>query len=340
MKSYWVLLFFFVLTAFPVAAQMGSPNGQANCTIRIDVLMANGGHAPARLQVRLMEAMGNFPVAMDFTNDSGTADFEHLPPGRYHAAVSGKGIETADSGLIEVSSFSIFMSKTVVVQSKAEQGNGGPQSAGAAVSVADLNVPKEAVKEYNRGNEEMAKKHWAKAIDHLNKAIEIHPKFSAAYNNLAACYGRMGKKDRQREALQQAISANDHCVPALVNLAYLDITDKQITQAGDLLSKAVAADPTNVEALSLLAEVQVQEGHYQLAIEEAKKVHSLPHQHFAIVHYTAASAYEREGLIPEAIAELHVYLQEEPHGSRADLVRKVLPNLEKEAKEAQNRTSP
>jgi tetratricopeptide (TPR) repeat protein len=335
MKSRWVVLLF-LLAAVPAVAQFGS-TGRARCTIRVDVLSATGGHAPARLQVQLMQAMNNFPVAMDFTNSSGTAEFDNLQPGQYSVRVSGKGIKTTKSGVIELNDWNVFMSTTVVVESASADQPGEPRG-GAAVAAADLNVPEKAVKEYDRGNEEMAKKHWSKAIDHFDKAIAIHPKYSAAYNNMAVSYGQTGQKDRQREALQKAISANDHCVPALVNLAHLDFADKHVSQADDLLNKAVAADPTNVEALSFLAEVQVQEGHYQQAIEVAQKVHSLPHQHFAIVHYTAASAYEHEGLIPEAIAELHVYLQEEPQGPRADLVRKVLPDLEKEAKEAQNRS--
>ena len=332
-----VLVFFlFSLAVLPITAQLGS--NPSRCTIRVDVLSAAGGHAPGGLQVQLQQAMTNFPVAMNLTNDSGTAEFANLSPGQYRVRVSGEGIKTATSGVIEVNDWNVFMNATVVVQDAGRQG--GQVNSGAAVAVTDLNVPKKAGQEYDRGNHEMAKKHWSKAIDHFKKAIAIHPQYSAAYNNMAVAYGEMGERDRQREALQKAISANDHCVAALVNLAHLDVADKQISPADDLLHKAVAADPTNVEALSLLAEVDVQEGHYQEAIQNAKKVHSLPHEHYAFVHYTAASAYEREGMIPEAIAELKVYLQENPRGPRADRVRQIIPAMEKEAKEAQNRTSP
>jgi tetratricopeptide (TPR) repeat protein len=338
MKSLRVVLFF-LLAVLPAAAQINNGD-RTRCTIRVDVVYRNGHRAPARLQVQLLQAMNDFPIAMGVTNSSGNAEFANLAPGQYHVKVSGNGIKTADSGLIQVDDWNVFLSKTVVVQNTATaQADADAHSGGAVVSVADLNVPKRAVEEYNRGNQEMAKKHWDKAIDHLNKAIKIHPKFAAAYNNLAVCYSQKGQKDRQREALQEAVSADDHCVPALLNLARLKIADKQVAEAGDLLTKAVTADPTNVGALSLLAEIHVKQGHYQQAIEEAQKVHSLPHQHFAIVHYTAANAYEHEGLFPEAIAELRVYLQEEPKGRRADFVRKVLPQLEKQAQEAQARSS-
>jgi tetratricopeptide (TPR) repeat protein len=294
----------------------------------VDVLLADGGHAPARLEVQLMSGMNDFPVAMDFTNSSGTVEFANLDAGQYHVKVSGKGIRTTDSGSIEVDDWNVFLSKAVVVQPNTDE---AAQAGAPAVAAVDLNAPPKAIKEYNRGNEEMAKKHWDKAIEHFQSAINIYPQYSAAYNNLGASYAQLGQKDRQREALQKAIANNDHCVPALLNLAYLDLDQKQVAEAGGLLNKAIAADPVNVEALTLLAEVQVDQGQYEQAVEAAKKVHTLPHQHFAVVHYTAASALEREGRVKDAIAELNLYLQEQPTGARAEMVRKVLPDLEKEA---------
>jgi hypothetical protein len=45
---------------------------------------------------------------------------------------------------------------------------------------------------------------------------------------------------------------------------------------------------------------------------------------------TAASARLEENRIPDAIAELHVFLQEEPNGPRADAVHKAMQNLEQQ----------
>ena len=263
---------------------------------------------------------------MNTTNSSGTAEFEGVGPGNYHVRVSGDGIQTTESDTVTVQGTTVFESVTVVVHN-IEVGSPGSPS----VAVVDLNVPKDAAKEYDHGNEEMARKHWNKAMDHFNKAIEIYPQYSSAYNNLAACYEKLGQKDRQREALQKAISANDHCVPAMVNLAYMAVDDKNLPEAVNLLNKAAAADPNYVEALVLMARVDFMQARYDDAIAAAHKVHSLPHEHFAIVHYTAAGAFEREGRLPEAIAELQLYLKEEPTGPRSDSVRKAIAAFQKES---------
>jgi tetratricopeptide (TPR) repeat protein len=260
------------------------------------------------------------------TNSSGTAEFSGLESGQYHAVVSGDGIEPADSGTIQVSDFSIFMSQTVAVRKTAQAKAGAP-----AVSAADLNVPPKARKEYDHGNEEMARQSWDKAIEHFNKAIELAPNFSAAYNNLGVSYGRLGQRDRQEEALQKAIAANDHCVSAMVNLGYMAMEDKHPSEAGSQLSKALTIDPNNVQALSYLAQVDVDQGQYDLAIAAERKAHALPHQQYAIVHYTAARAFEAEGRIADAVAELQVFLQEAPQSPRAESARKAIAALQNES---------
>ncbi len=312
-----------LLATTPVLAQLLS--NQASGTIRVDVVNSKGGHARAGLSVQLLGGLSGRGVGMNTTNSSGTAEFEGVEPGNYHVRVSGDGIQTAESDTVTVQGTTVFESVTVVVRD-IEAGNPGSSS----VAVVDLNVPKEASKEYDHGNEEMAHKHWNKAMDHFNKAIAIYPQYSSAYNNLAACYEKLGQKDRQRDALQKAISANDHCVPAMVNLAYMAVDDHNLSEAVILLNKATAADPNYVEALVLMARVDFMQARYDDAIAAAHKVHSLPHEHFAIVHYTAAGAYEREGRLPEAIAELQLYLKEEPTGPRSDAVRKAIAAFQKE----------
>jgi hypothetical protein len=47
-------------------------------SLRLDVIYARGGHAPARLGVQLMQGMNGAPVAVAFTTSSGTAEFSEL----------------------------------------------------------------------------------------------------------------------------------------------------------------------------------------------------------------------------------------------------------------------
>ena len=205
--------------------------------------------------------MNKSAIAVTLTSSSGTAEFSDVETGSYYIRVSGDAIETTDSDPVVLENGRNSISARVSVKKLEDTKPGAANHPGApSVAVADLNVPPKAVKELESAHADMAQEHWDKALEHLNKAVAIYPQYSSAYNDLGVCYDRLGQKERQREALQKAVSVNERCVPALVNLAHMDVVDHQLPEADLLLKKAVTADPTNVDALTLQAEVGLQAG--------------------------------------------------------------------------------
>ncbi len=316
----------FLILVSPGWAQF-SGSDQTSCTLRVDVIDRSGAHVASGLRVELLESMNNSGIAVNMTSSSGSAEFSGLRAGGYRLVVSGSGIQTTQGGIFQIEGGKAFETETIVVR-KLETGQNGDRH---PVAASDLNVPKDAVKEFEKASKEIAKQNWGKAIDHLNKATTIYPQYSSAYNNLAICYERLGQKDREKEALQKAISINEHYVPALINLAHMAVADNNFAEAGRILNKAIATDPTNLEALALLSRVDFMQARYDQAIADAHKVHAMPHENYAMVHFTAAGAFEREGRIADAIAELQTFLHEQPKGPRADAVRKLIPQLQKES---------
>ncbi len=243
--------------------------------------------------------------------------------------VSGDGIETTQSGIIHIEDGRVFASQLVAVRKSEESSSAGPKGVlGNTVTVAELNIPKEASQELARGDAEMQHDNWEKATEHFNKAVSIYPQYAFAYYHLSAACLHLGKFDAQRDALQKALKVNGSFVPALVGLAHLEVADHKQEQARALLDKAVSTDATNVEALALRVRVDFLQGQDQQAIADAHKVHGMPHQGFATVHYTAAAAFQRLNRIPEMLAQRQLFLQEDPKKPRADYIRQTIAELQ------------
>jgi|CZKR01.1.fsa_nt_gi tetratricopeptide (TPR) repeat protein len=302
---------------------------QQNGNLRVEVVFADGRRCNIAVHVQLMSSAGTSIAAESYTNDSGTTELYNLEPGTYHLVISGQGIETADSGVFEVDSRKLTQSINVTVRRLQEADDTTKNVPGSStVAAADMNIPESAAREFNKAIDLMKRQEWQKAIERLNRAVGIYPQYAAAWNNLGAAYARLGDRSHEQEALEKAVSLNDHLAPAFVSLAKLAIADRNMGRAENLLDKANSADPANAQMLTLLANVELLQQHYDQAIAACRKVHSLPGGSHAVVHYIAAHALEHENHFSDAVTEFQTFLKEEPTGERAEAVRKQLSSLQ------------
>ncbi|HXY25463.1 MAG TPA: tetratricopeptide repeat protein [Candidatus Acidoferrum sp.] len=328
----WRLWFcFFLLTVIRTPGQIiSTPLNHTVCTLRVDVTFADGGRAASGVRVQILQGLANAaPMQVVMTNSSGSAEFPGVPPGDYRVEVSGEGIQTTSSDVIHIEDGRVFMSQMITVRKTEDPSNSaGKNGLGNFVSLAELNVPEKASEELTHGAAEMQHNNWKKAAEHFNKAISIYPQYASAYYNLSVAYGKLNKPEQQRDALQKTLKINGNFAPALVSLAHLEVADHKPQPARALLDKAVLADPNNVEALALRARVDFMQGQDQQAIADAQRVHEMPHQGYATVHYTAAGALQRLNRIPEMVAQLKLFLQEDPTNPRAEYVRQTIAELQ------------
>jgi tetratricopeptide (TPR) repeat protein len=306
------------------AAQFKSGVGN----LKVRVIYSDGRSVGARLRVQLMNSASNNAMGEEFTNDQGEAEFYSIDEGDYHVLVTGDGIQDADSGIIEVDDRKGSQSISITVERASEAG-GKPGT--PSVSVSQLKIPSDAKAKYDEASQLMAKADYAGAIERLNQAIAIYPKYVEAYNNLAAAETRLSNWNEAREALQKATNVDNHFAPGFVNLGHLDERELNFQGAETQYAKAAELDPSNATTLTYLCRAQLLDKHYAAAIATAQRVHGMPHDKLALVHYMAARAYQHENRTSAAIGEFKIMLQEEPSGARADAVRKEVATLESKA---------
>jgi tetratricopeptide (TPR) repeat protein len=314
-------LLFVTLVPWAVA-QSGSDASPGSNRVRIKIESESNRACDVRTRVSLVSDSGP-AVAEGYADARCVVEFFSVPAGNYHVVVSGPGI----AGDRE---FEIEANKTqeLEVPVSALKDPKAPSASSATVAASELTVPRSAKKKFDSASRLIAENNLPKALDQLHSAIDIDPTYAQAYNDLGVVYGRMGDKAQSREALQHAILLNDHLAPAYVNLAQLEIAERNFSEAERLLNKAATAGLNDAPTLILLASVELLTRHYDQAIANCRKAHTSRQVPHAAAHYIAARAYEHEHRPMDALAELQILLSEEQSGARADAARKEMSTLQ------------
>lgn len=319
---YCTPILIFLLVSTGQAQFRGGPSNIANVgNVHIHVVLNNDRDAGPYLLVRLIAGSSSMVVGTTYTNDRGEAQFLGVPVGDYHVEVSGDGIQPKESDVFEVDDRKMSQAQYVVVTRTEESGPKPLSAQSSTVSVTDLNVSPKARKEVDKANEEMAMHNWKKALEHLNKAVELAPQYATAYNNMGVLYDKMDDIPHEEEALQKAVSLDGHFAPALLNYGKLCLRQKNPLQAETVLQRAASSDPNDAEIVTLLSFAEYLNRHFDAAINNAQQAHSSGKEHSAFLHYIAARAYQQENQPQRALAEFEEFLKEEPKGPRADQVR-------------------
>jgi tetratricopeptide (TPR) repeat protein len=292
------------------------------CELQIHVSYEDDRPAERLLQVDLVNSNGG-TSGTAFTDDRGYAVFQ-VTAGNYRVRISGANIVESTSN-----SFSINdreMNHVEYVNVRRDPSN-APTGPGGTVSVADLNVPDAAAKEFKKGNQALDKNNLSEARKRFDKAIQLYPSYASAYFGEGVLEYRSGDKQKARADWEKTIALNDHFVPAYFNLAKMAATDLDYHRASELLGKANTADPLNPEGLLLSAQVNLLLKNFDGALDCAKKLHGMQHQPYAVVHYIAARAYLYKSMPTEAASQYKQFLEEAPTDSRAPMVRQEMAAL-------------
>lgn len=307
-------------------AQFGRGGRSQTSGVSVHVQLQNGHPAPGNLLVQLLSSNA-VPINSAFTNDMGEAALGEVPSGTdYYLQISGDGIETTRTSFyIEPGEGLHNEFVTVTPKEDTEVTSSQP-----SVSAFDLQVPKDARKEMEKGNEYAQKRQWLDAAKHYQKAIDKYPKYVGAYNNLGAARMNLNDSAGAKDAFERAVAIDDKYAQGWLNLATLQYFGHDIPGTEQDLLKAEAIAPTNLRVLTFLTQTEFRLKKYDECEQYANRVHALPHKGFAMAHAIAGSAYQNQGRIPQAVAQYKLYLEEAPDGRIASQVSAAVAALQKQ----------
>jgi Tfp pilus assembly protein PilF len=294
--------------------------------ITVRVTYENDRSIPTQVRIDLIDDVGS-SVQHAFLDAEGRAEFvvPMTPQIVYRVQAGGMNIEDEISERFSFDhgggGYSVYL------QVKPKLGSAETTktpSAGPITSAGRLNIPKEASKDFHKGLEAWQNKDYAKAAEYLEKATAEYPQYDAAFNYLGVMYAHLQQPDKARAAFETAVRLNDKNAEADRNLAGIVLREKDFARTQELAHKSLAVEPQNVYSLTLLAMAEYQSENLDAALQDARKVHELPHENYAVCHFIAGQVLERKHQYPEAIAEYNTYLSESPNGPEATQVKNAL----------------
>jgi Tfp pilus assembly protein PilF len=325
-----LLVFLLLLsTSFVSTAHaQGRGRQQMNFTsveVRVRLTYTNINAAPRDLSVQLTDPYG-IPVSMHEmkSNSNGEVLFRNVPPGGYRLLIKGAPIDDTQGPTFEVLGYSNLHQETLQLTAKRM-----PESlmGTSPVSAASLKVPKKAHEELEKGFAALSAGKWDDAKARFEKALEIYPEASEAYNGLGVVHMQEGKKDAGREAFQKAIQLDQDAPRPYINLARIQDQDRNFPEVDRLLTKYVTLTTPSAEALLMLSKAQAATGKLDQALANARKVHAIPHKEQAHAHLLAARILSRRNQPTLATEEYTHFVNEAPNDANVQEAKRMIQTL-------------
>lgn len=302
------------LRAQGVGGTRGLPGSSGGIhTIQGRVYAPNGKPVTTALKVRLDSP--NTGSIQTVTDQDGAFTFSRLEAGDYRVTVEGGSeFENAnDSASIyrESSPGGRIVRVDIFMRPKENFGS----------------VHKDAVDAYKKAQELDRAGDGKKAIEQLNKALAVYPRFGPALNLLGVQYLKLGQPDKAAETLEQAVKvAPDDFLPrlnygiALLNQKKFDLAEQQLRMA---LSKNEAAPTAHMYlgiALMNLKRLDEAEKELRVAVNSNSNEIAPAHRYLGGI-YWGMRDYKR------AADELETYLKLMPNAADAERTKAAIKDL-------------
>ena len=283
---------------------------------------------PMRAAVALYGSTHPFQKHL-LSNGKGRFRFKNLPAGTYTVSVfhprRGEFRRT-----VEVTETFAGASGRVEITIPFQPPKGEAERALLLSSTVDarvLSIDPKAVSRLEAARNKLAKGRADDAVGELQKAVQISPRFVAAWNLLGTISYQRGEYEQAERYFRSALQHDEDAFEPTVNLGGTLLSMGRYQDALPYNQYAVLARPR-----SALANSQMGMNHFFLgegarALDYLEKAKRLDPSHFSHPRLILAELHAQQGRVPEAIEELQDFLRRHPDSPRVDQVRRSIDNL-------------
>ena len=202
---------------------------------------------------------------------------------------------------------------------------------GTMISTTSLAAPKDARKAYAKGLDAVKKGQWPEARKSFEKAVDLYPKYAAAWYELGGVALRQNDVAGAQKALARAIEADPRYLKPYIPASMLFIQKEQWQQAADATETLIRLDPVDYPlALMYNAVANINLHRMDLAEKSAREAvridteRRVPRAQY-VLGFILANKREYSG----ALEQMKGYVASAPNAPDAGSVRKQIAELEK-----------
>jgi len=315
-----LLLLLTVLGAWTLPAQ---ERGDRTITGNVREEGSDNLIAAATLEISHSGSQAYAPV---ISGTNGEFVFRDLPTGEFVITAKKDGFNSAS---VTVSVERMVTEVTISLRRAVAAG----VHPGGAISAHQLQVPKKARADYERGRRLLEdENNPADAISGFEKAVKEFPSYYEAYTELGIAKNRLGKVPEAEAALKQAIElSSGNYLKSLYFLADFYNGEKKYQEAEPLARQAIALDDSDWNGFYELARSLVGLKRVSEAETVAMRARDLAPQ-TPPVYLVLSNVHTLQQNYAAAILDLDAYLKLKPDGQTSDVVRRTRDKLQKQVR--------
>lgn len=282
------------------------------------------------IHVKLVLASDMRTITETFTTAEGRFIFKSLREGDYL-------VETMETDLFEATSTKVSLyppirtaptPNLVMLLVDVPLKSAKKQTLGVITADVDLNVPKDAQKHYRAGMKALESADSQRAVEELQKAIAVYPKYYAARLALGRELRLQRKFDEAANVLESLPQIAPGRAEPRIEYGIVLLNLKRRPEAARELNEAIRLEEASWAAHLYLGWA-VLENDEKTASKHFKRALELDEQKAARAHIALGQIANNEGRREEALKHLVAYLTLVPNASDAEAVRKLAETLRK-----------
>jgi tetratricopeptide (TPR) repeat protein len=321
-RTFSLVTILFIFLALTSAAGQGTRSRSLPVTVHGQVRYAHGGTPAYNVLVRLEKFSGGLEGEVQ-TDRNGKFQFSGMPPAQYIIKIRYPGFKDE----VRQIDLQTTASEYVLFQLVPEQDEAVKKVVG--IKLLDANVPIIAQKEFEKAQIAFLgdkKGRIDEAVQHLEKAIAIYPRFYEALNTLGAIYISQQNWIKAEEALILAREIHPNSAETPFLLGELNLAQTHYAEAEKFLREGLRIDNRSWKGHFMLGRLYWRQGELVKAGKQIALTLQL-NPNLAEAHLLGANILLRAGNREDALAEFNEYLRLAPHGEYSAQVRETAQKI-------------